>query len=205
MLHFSRAFNKWFNKIFNLNPKVEEKFQEYLKKAKPTNTSKLICTQVRIGGSRPNVSYDQSITPRNFTVFYWDFIKNTFIKNMTDEKFDDYKIFVTGDTKSAVDEAREALGADRVLTIDGHYPHMDREFNYKDNCKRFEKVVMDFYMLGYCDMALVSDSGFGIFGLLRNRIPERDFYVLSALMRTGKSKHTILPLKRFLYLNPHRY
>ena len=111
---------------------------------------------------------------------------------------------MTADTESVEKEAIEFFGRDKVLTIDGVSAHVDRENGFKNNCTRFEKIVMDFYMLGYCDMALVSDSGFGIFGILRNRIPDENFYVLTALS-SGLKRHKIFLIKDFISANPHRY
>lgn len=101
-------------------------------------------------------------------------------------------------------EAIHVFGSDKVLSIDGVSAHVDRENGFGNNCTRFEKILMDFYMLGFCDMALVSDSGFGIFGILRNRIPDKNFYVLSALSSQMKRPELFL-IKNFIYSNPHRY
>ena len=163
-------------------------------------STKSICIQVRIGGARPNVGYDRDITPRNFSTFYWDFVKDRFIKQLKD----DYRIFVTADTESVEKEAQEVFGQEKTVVIDGVSAHVDRESGFKDNCTRFEKIIMDFYMLGNCDMALVSDSGFGVFGILRNRIPNENFYLLSALS-SGLKKHQIYNLKSYMHANPHRY
>ena len=201
--HFSTAFNKWFNDLFKLHPMVQEKFNVHLNKLKPNANTKSICIQVRIGGARPNVGYDRDITPRNFSTYYWDYVKENFIKQKL-KNDENYRIFVTADMESVEKEAIEVFGIDKVLTIDGVSAHVDRENGFGNNCTRFEKIIMDFYMLGYCDMALVSDSGFGIFGILRNRIPDEDFYVLSALSSDMK-RPEFFPLKKFIYANPYRY
>jgi hypothetical protein len=201
--HFSTAFNKWFNFLFKLHPMVQEKFDVYLNKLKPNAETKSICIQVRIGGTRPNVGYDRNITPRNFSTYYWDFVKESFIKQKL-KGVENYRIFVTADMESVEKEAIEVFGSDKVITIDGVSAHVDRENGFGNNCTRFEKIIMDFYMLGYCDMALVSDSGFGIFGILRNRIPDENFYILTALS-SGLKKHKFFLIKDFIYANPHRY
>lgn len=201
--HFSTAFNKWFNDIFTLYPLLQRKFNVYLKKLKPKTATKSICIQVRIGGARPNVGYDLNITPRIYTNYYWDFVKEKFIKQKL-KGSKDYRIFVTADTESVEKEAIEVLGRDKVITIDGVSTHVDRENGFKNNCTRFEKIVMDFYMLGHCDMALVSDSGFGIFGILRNRIPNTDFFVLSVLSSSSKKPEFFI-MNDFIHANPHRY
>ena len=179
---------------------VQRKFDFYLNKLKPKPTTKSICIQVRIGGARPNVGFDRDITPRNFSTFYWDFVRDRFIKQLKD----DYRIFVTADTESVEKEAQRVFGKEKTVVIDGVSAHVDRESGFKDNCTRFEKIIMDFYMLGNCDMALVSDSGFGIFGILRNRIPDENYYVLTALS-SGLKKPEFFFIKDFIYANPHRY
>ena len=163
-------------------------------------STKSICIQVRIGGTRPNVESDRDITPRNFSTFYWDFVKEKFIK----ENNDNYRVFVTSDTQSVEEEAKEVFGKEKTVVIDGISTHLDQETGYKDDCTRFEKVVMDFYMLGYCDMALVSDSGFGVFGILRNRIPDENYYVLTALP-SDMQNHEFFTINDFIYANAHRY
>ena len=163
-----------------------------MKEAKPKNSSQLVCVQVRIGGARPNVPFDQKITPRNFSNFYWKYVRENLLNNLTS----DYRIFVTADTESVEKEAIKEFGEDKVVVIEGVSTHVDREANMREDCSRYEKIVMDFWMLGYCDKALVSDSGFGIFGVLRNRIPDKDFYILSALSSNFK-KPEIFPFKKF--------
>lgn len=149
------------------------------------------------------MNYDRDITPRNFSSYYWDFVKENFIKQKLKNNFN-YKIFVTADTESVEKEAIEVFGLEKVVIIDGISAHVDREYGFKDNCSRFKKIIMDFYMLGYCDMALVSESGFGICGILRNRIPDNDFYLLTALS-SGLKKAEFFSIKDFIYAHPQRY
>lgn len=199
--HFSTVFYKWFNKLFKLHPSIQSKFNVYLIKAKLSRSTKLICTQVRIGGARPNVAFDRDITPRNFSVYYWDFIRERFLKKIGNQ---DYRIFVTADMESVEKEAMDVFGKEKVIVIDGVSAHVDRESGFKENCTRFEKIAMDFYMLGHCDMALVSDSGFGIFGILREHLPDENYFVLSAL-NSNYQKPEIFLMNSFIHSNPHRY
>ena len=186
-----------------MHPLIEESFKFYLKQLKPSKETKSICIQVRIGGARTNVKYDREITPRSFSKNYWEFVQENFLKNKL-KNDSNYRIFVTADTESVEKEAIEVFGKDKTIIINGVSAHFDREFGLKENCNRFRKIIMDFYMLGYCDMALVSDSGFGVFGILRNRLPDANFYLLTALSSSLKKAEFFL-IKDFIYANPHRY
>lgn len=168
------AYNKWFNKLFKLNPAIEKKFNAYLKRAKPTPSTNLICAQIRIGDSPLlGASYNHIIIPYNLSVFFWKFIKQNYIKHSKD-----YRIFITTDTESVMKEAYQHFEDNRIVFIDGKPRHVDFEPNTMNNCSSIEKVVMDFYMLGHCDMGIVSRSGFGMYGVARNRIPDNNFSVI---------------------------
>lgn len=194
-VNISIAMNKWFNKLFKLNFRIQPLFDIYLKKVKPRRSTKLICAQVRIGGKRPNVNNDLVFAPRSYSKFYWDYIKNNFLKRVND-----YKIFVTADMKSVEDEAVKVFDNKNIEIIEGLSTHMDSERKMKD-CTRYDKVVMDFFMLGHCDMAVVSNSGFGIFGVLRNKylINSQDFVVFDAKASNFST------LYKFINANPSRF
>lgn len=156
---------------------------------------------MRIGGTRPNVFYDEEQTPRNFSTFYWKFIGEKLIANLTSK----YRIFVTADTEAVEKEAIEQFGTEKVIVIPGISAHVDRESNQKENCSRYEKIVMDFWMLSYCDKALISDSGFGVFGILQTKIPTKDFYLLTTRVNRTSAKPDIFDFNKYIHSNPHRY
>lgn len=151
-------FHKWYSNLFKLTKNLDEKYQEFLKRAKPNKDSLLICAQVRIGGSREHVSNDENFTQRNNTVIYWNHIRNVFIQNNTN-----YMIFLTTDTKQIEDEARKEFGNDKIIINDGINAHLDRESNLGSNCSKIEKTFLDFHSLQNCDKAIISESGFGKF------------------------------------------
>lgn len=146
--------------------------------------------------------YDEDLTPRKFSIFYWNFVRERFLVGLNKS---DYHVFVTGDTESVEKEALDQFGSEKVIVIDGISAHVDRESDMKENCTRYEKIVMDFWMLGFCDMALVSDSGFGVFGILRNKIPKSNFYMLTARLNSTSEKPGIFELYNYIHSNPHRY
>lgn len=185
--------------MFKLNPRLQPLFNKYLKTVKPRKSSQLICAQVRIGGKRPYVNGEMSFAPRNYSKLYWKYIKENFLNQVND-----FKLFITADTKSVEIEAIEAFGKENVTLIEGLSTHMDVERKMGDDCTRYDKIVMDFFMLGYCDKAIVSNSGFGIFGVLRNKyqINNRDFVVFN--VKKNKT-YTFSTLFDFINANPYRF
>jgi hypothetical protein len=93
-------FKNWYSEIFKLNKRLNEKYLKFLKKAKPSNTTKLICAQVRVG----DAGGTQFMKRGNLKI-YWNYIRTNFIKNLTD-----YRIFLTTDTQDIVSEAIKEFG-----------------------------------------------------------------------------------------------
>lgn len=46
------TFRYFYEKLFKLTPASQAKYEKYLKMAKPTIDTKMVCAQVRIGGHR---------------------------------------------------------------------------------------------------------------------------------------------------------
>lgn len=150
---------KWFNKLFKLNAQLEAEYESLIKKLKPTSESKLICAQIRI------FNYKES----SMVKLFWKFIKNNFIKN-NEENY--YKIFVTSDKAYVIDESVKIFGAEHVFGLKNNSFHI----NYiQKSCDYTMKLILDFKILGMCDMAVVSHSGFGMVGLL-NRVFNQNSY-----------------------------
>ena len=76
-------FKNWYSEIFKLNKRLNEKYLKFLKKAKPSNKTKLICAQVRVGDAGGT-----QFMKRENLIIYWNYIRTNFIKNLTD-----YRIF----------------------------------------------------------------------------------------------------------------
>jgi hypothetical protein len=51
---------------------------------------------------------------------YWNYMRNNFIKNLTD-----YRIFLTTDTQDIVSEAIKEFGNEFIVTNDGPNNHLD--------------------------------------------------------------------------------
>lgn len=197
--HFPLVFNEWFNDLFKLNDQLNaEKFSTYLRRAKPHKSTPLVCVDVRMGGALELDLWDI----RNLTRYYWSFVRDNFLNSLDT---DNYRVFVSSDIESVEREARDELGGpERVVVIpDDVSNHIDGP-----DCSSFHKLVLDFWMLAHCDFALVSDTGYGIFGVMRNRMPpatsqQHHFYVLSSLEYVEPP--VVMPLKQFIYSYPMRF
>jgi hypothetical protein len=168
------VYKLWYNKLFRLAPKLKQKYDEFMRKAKPNNNTALICVQVRIGGRRPNVRHDAVINKRENTKYFWKFVKEKFI---TKTKRGNYRIFVTTDTESVEQEAFHVFDKRRLVKISGDFTHLDKEKGYGKNCSRFEKVILDFHVIKECDMLLASASGYGRFANYNRPRPHHNYAV----------------------------
>lgn len=167
-------FRKLYGDMFKLTPKLQKRYDEFLHEAKPDNNTKLICAQIRIGGARPNVAFDVQFTQRNNSKLFWKFMREKFIDANPKQK---YKIFVTTDTESVEEESIEEFGKENIVRFDGPFVHIDREAagNVND-CSRVEKIFLDFHAIQSCDIAIISQSGFGRLGISNRPEPAKDLY-----------------------------
>jgi hypothetical protein len=168
------VYKLWYNKLFRLVPVLKQRYDKFMRKAKPNNKTTLICVQVRIGGRRPNVRHDAVINKRENTKYFWKFIKEKFIAKIKKGK---YKIFITTDTGSVEEEAFRIFDKRRLVKIDGDFPHLDKEKGYGKNCSRFEKAILDFHVIKECDMFLASASGYGRFANYNRPRPHHNYAV----------------------------
>jgi hypothetical protein len=147
------VFKSWFNKLFKLSNKLDKDFSEFVEPFSNRSSSplKLICAQVRIGGKRPNVRYDKVFTKMENTKYYWDYINETWIQGERLDP-DGYRIFVTTDTEAVEKESVKVFGREQIIAIKGVFTHIDREYDKGLDCSRYHKIMLDFFVLGKCDM-----------------------------------------------------
>jgi len=169
-------FHKWYSSLFRLAAPFQLQYDLVKKKAKINNTTQLFCAQIRIGGKRPNVAFDAEFNSVNVTKKFWKFIRENFVKNMTNNK--NWKLFVTSDIEAIEFEAIKEFGVDKVLRVPGINTHIDREKNLGNNCSRIEKPIMDFHFLQNCDKAVISYSGFGKLGVWNRKNPKKDVFLI---------------------------
>jgi hypothetical protein len=163
----SNIFRIIYNQLFKLTPSLNKKYKDFKIKAKPNKHSKLICAQVRIG----SFGGDREFTDRKNSKLFWNFIRNTLIK---DEK--NYKIFITSDSESVANESIDEFGKDKVVMIDGLYNHIDKTRNFNNSCEPFEKTILDMHAFQLCDKVVVSRGGYGLMGDFLRENPFNEFY-----------------------------
>ncbi len=72
-----------------------------------------------------------------------------------------YKLFITSDTKEVVQEAIEEFGIDKMVIIDGQILHIAMEDglnNLKHDCSKISKTILDFSFMQNCDASVISES-----------------------------------------------
>jgi hypothetical protein len=170
-----------------LTPKLQESYDKFIKQAKPDNQTKLICAQIRIGGVRPNVAFDQQFISRNNSKLFWKFIRDNFLNINPNQK---YKVFVTTDTESVEEESIQEFGKNNIVKIDGPFIHIDREEvgNISD-CSKIEKIILDFHAIQLCDSVVISQSGFGRLGISNRIDPTKDLWRFETIIKKQKSKN----------------
>lgn len=178
--NFETLLETWFKKLFKYNDYLESRYNELLKLARPTKHTKLVCAQVRIGGGK-----DFNFLSLNNTKNYWSFIREKFLTNLND-----YKLFVTSDSKQVIDEAYGEFGEEHLLGFKNHSTHIDMVNSTKndDQCKQISELYLDFRMLSQCHMGVVSQSNFGIFGIMNRKEKdyEKNFYIYSNIDNMSK-------------------
>ena len=182
-------FKNWYSEIFKLNKRLNEKYLKFLKKAKPNNKTELICAQVRVG----DAGGTQFMKRGNLQI-YWNYIRTNFIKNLTD-----YKIFLTTDTQDIVSEAIKEFGNELVVTNEGPINHLDFFRKLKLNDEKLDKTFLDFHSLQNCNMAIISESGFGKLGVFNRNDPNENLAMFSNMRSISEFKEQKIIVKNSSY------
>ena len=72
-----------------------------------------------------------------------------------------YKIFITSDRESVIKRAYKELDEidkSRLFIIDGLYVHINQDGYKHADCKRYHKVILDFYLFRNCDYSVMGRS-----------------------------------------------
>jgi len=176
--NLENVFYDWYKKLFKFKAHLEPIYQNMLKISKPTNQTKLICAQIRVGGGFDS----QFMHPKQVKLF-WKQIRDKLIEQ---KDLDDFKLFITADKKFVIKEAVEEFGNDKVIGFKDRSFHISNVYNFlpflkKNTCDKVGGLYLDFNMLGICDMGVISHSGFGLVGILNreNKLDLANFYVFT--------------------------
>jgi hypothetical protein len=154
----------WYRKLFKLNDRLQDKYNQMLAESKPlgNNVSKLICIQARFGIK----NLDTKFMPQSDSQLYWQFILNKF--NLNDDKS---KIFITTDRQEVIDEAMQAFGREKVIAFKDRSFHIAHRKTIRDEseCDKISELYLDFLLLSECNMGIISQSGFGMIGILNRK------------------------------------
>lgn len=175
---FHHQMHNWYNKLFKLSARLEKSYQTVLKKAKPHKNSKLICVQIRIGGSADKI-LDRKFAEKNDSKLFWDFLLKRFSKQLISNKF---KIYLTTDKEYVKQEALSLFQPNKVIFMNDSSLHLDKNFQQKN--EKFtvaENIILDFHMLQNCDAGIVSHSSFGILGLWNRKQPFKNLFVYTPM------------------------
>lgn len=151
-------FYQFYNNLFKLNPYLHLKHNNF--KSSIGNRT-LICAQFRV-----------YYALRENSLRFWQFINTTLIPLTRD-----YRIFLTTDDDSVYDEAFKYFDQSKFVSNPGITYHMDTGKITPNDCSRIEKTILDFHSLQLCDMAVISDSGYGKLGVYNRLEPEKSLYI----------------------------
>lgn len=163
-------FNKWWRHLFVLKNNLYSNYKSIIKDIRSNSSTKLICAQLRLG-----VEGDATLIVKSEIKNFWKFIRKEFISNNLD-----YKIFLTTDTNKVFDEGLLEFGNEKIIGSRDNSVHIDKiGFLSNEMCEKLGGGIIDFLLLGNCDMGVISHSGFGIFGVMnrKNHSELNQFYV----------------------------
>ncbi len=175
---FSKTIPSFYKKLFKLSPNLEPQLQEFLRRAKPNNQTKLVCMQIRVGGHDMQTFTDPNRSNARDVKLMWSFMRTKFTDSLEEQSVD-YRIFLTTDNQTVQDEALQEYGH-KLIVNRGKTGHMDNIALHSggSECGDISRTIVDFHCLEHCDMAIVTSiSQFGVYGLwVRPRIEPGSFY-----------------------------
>ena len=142
---------------------------------------RLICVHIR-QGKNPSNPHDTYFPHRqNITKTMITFL-DTMIGKIN---VGDTRIFVTSDSDAAIPEVRRYF-LNAVVTVRGAIVHIDRTYSTKNRpltddkiCDGFLKVLTKFFVLGECDMSVLSYNGFSAWASRRRVKEDKMVYLYS--------------------------
>ena len=100
----------------------------------------------------------------------YEYFPNQRLVEPPQRELNDYRIFVTSDTPSVIEDAMHVFGDETVVGTSDTSIQLDKHSFLGDSeCRALTSVFVDFYLLSRCDMGVISHSGFGMYGLLNKK------------------------------------
>lgn len=165
-----------------------KKYIEFLERLKPNQNTKLICAQIRIGAHLLGYGnkIDVKFINEDKAIIFWKFIENLTKDIEREQK--SYKIFISTDSKNVELEGVKYFGTDKTVINLGFNMHVDN--NIYQNCSSMEKTLIDFHSFQVCDISVISQSQFGLFGIFYRGDPYSNSYILESknIVKLSKKK-----------------
>ncbi|GFR96788.1 hypothetical protein ElyMa_006307300 [Elysia marginata] len=143
-----------YKRIFKLSGYLQQRMDDFMQEALPTERHRLICAQVRMGAN-PTIPNDSVVRFHEANLaLVWKFLAK---HSRTDED----KIFFMSDSENATRIAKSQPFGHRILDSGGSINHIDksRSLDTEERCAGLEKVIFDQHVLMQCDVLLISLSG----------------------------------------------
>ncbi|KAK7091745.1 uncharacterized protein [Littorina saxatilis] len=179
-----QIFARIFHQLFRPAPRVDRALQSALASAKPSPDDRLLCGHVRFASNSEMLRDTMRRHTRDHGHTVLRFLQSldpaSPLFNVTTAtaalppsnatataalppsyaKADNYRFFVTSDSKVYIDQAGEVFGA-RFVRTSGQFVHVDRKGGQRGQevCEGFTKVLVDQQLLARCDVLVVSMSG----------------------------------------------
>lgn len=157
--NLEHLFYRWYKKLFKFNAGLTAKYSQMITM---TSGSKLICGQIRIGGTGDIMKFASRRSSKEF----WRFLEKRLIKTK------DYKLFITTDKHDVLGEALKKFGKKHVIGFKERSFHLARvkQTDLLDiKCNKISELYLDFMFLGRCQSGIISHSGFGMLGILNRK------------------------------------
>lgn len=170
-------YGHFLRKMFTPSEKLHNRVSQFLIHARSQANKKLICAQLRMG-KNPTIPNDSfSLNSQSDLKIVWRFLRsyNDGLK---------YSIFVTTDSE-AVRKKAARLFKNQIIDTAGEIIHPVR--SKMSTCGGYEKAWLDNMILEYCDVLLISKSGYGRMGAFRRSSDNNLFIFVNG--RIYKAKH----------------
>lgn len=172
-----RLFPFLFELLFRPTESVIERIDQLLK----IPHKQLLCLHMRLGENPTNPFDDEFPFRREMPRKMIEFLRQR--QDLIESK--ETLIFVTSDSDEAIHLVEKEFPG-KTVTIPGRVMHVDHFLSRKnltvpldERCDGFIKAIADFYLLGECDVSILSQSGFSHWATRRKYNPNENVFVFN--------------------------